>query len=259
MLARISPAISPITTPPSRGGYAVAMSATVRFEVRGPLAIITLDDPPTRNALGPETADQLAAFARQVALDDAIRLVALTGANGVFCSGAAIRDWEQLPDAGATLTDRGTALCDLLEQLPVPVVALLGGHAVGGGAELALAADWRIVAPAAQLRFVHAGFGLIPGFGGLARLELLVGRSRALRYLASRASVSADEAVTVGLADEVVAADEQVAWAVAAAEQLQGADRGAVAAIKHALATGDERSSFLHVWPDRRLPDRLGS
>ncbi len=235
------------------------MSVPVRTESHGALRVIALNDPPTRNALGPLAADRLAEALVAAADDPDARLVMLTGDGGVFCSGAAIRAWESADGTGETLTDVGTELCELIERLPVPVVAALPGHAVGGGAELALAADWRIADPAAELRFVHTGFGLIPGFGGLARLELLAGRGRALELLATRAQIGAEEAARIGLADAVVPAADQLTWCLARAEAMQGSARGAVSALKHALWTGDERSAFLHVWPDRQLPDRLGS
>lgn len=235
------------------------MSVPVRTEEHGALRVVALNDPPTRNALGPLAVERLMEALAVAAADPAVRLVALTGDGGIFCSGAAIRAWEAADGTGETLTDVGTQLCDLIEQLPVPVVGCLPGHAVGGGAELALACDWRIADPAAELRFVHTGFGLIPGFGGLARLELLAGCGAALRLLATRAAVGAEEAVRIGLADEIVAGSAQLDWCRARAEAMAGADRGAVAALKHALWTGDERSAFLHVWPERSLPDRLGS
>jgi len=235
------------------------VSVPVRYEVCDRVAVIALNDPPTRNALGPMAAERLVEYADHAVNDPAVRLAMLTGDGGVFCSGAAIRAWERLDETGETLTDRGTALCDHLASLGVPVVAALSGHAVGGGAELALAADWRIIDPDAELRFVHTGFGLIPGFGGLARLERLVGAPTALRLLSTRAKVGAEEAVALGLADEVVAADQQLAWAEARVAAMDGADAAAIAAIKRVLSGEDERSAFLGVWPARQLPDRLGS
>ena len=103
--------------------------------------------------------------------DDDVRLVAVTGAGRTFCSGAAIREFDVLHGGGTLLNERGTKLLDRIEDLPMPTVALVNGHAVGGGAEVALACDWRIIAPEAELRFVHASIGLVPGFGGLGRLR----------------------------------------------------------------------------------------
>lgn len=235
------------------------MAEPVRLDLAGPLAVITIDEPATRNALSPAIVDLMRAYVQQIEMDDSVRLLGITGAGGVFCSGAAIRAWEALPDAGAVLTDRGTALCEHIAALPIPVVACLEGHAVGGGAELALAADWRIAAPAAEFRFVHTGFGLIPGFGGLARLERLVGRPAAMRLLATRGAVHAHDATTVGLVDEVVLAGDQRTWLEARAADVAGSPREAIAALKQAMDTGDERAAFLRVWPQRQLPERLGS
>ena len=155
-------------------------------------------------------------------------------------------------------------MLDRLAGLPVPVVALVNGHAVGGGAELALAADWRIVDPRAELRFVHAGLGLVPGFGGLGRLSRLVGPAEALRLLATRASVDGPRAVELGLALAAVPADRQRERARELAETIAGSDRAAVAAIKHALAHAPgvppaaERQAFLDAWPNRVLPPQTG-
>ena len=231
----------------------------VRYEQHGAVAVITLDDAATRNALSPEVLELIELHALSAGSDPAVRLLVLTGAGGVFCSGAAIRAWEALDESGETLTDRGTGLGDLLAQLPIPVLACLSGHAVGGGSELALATDWRIADPAAELRFVHTSLALMPGFGGLGRLERLVGPATALRLLATRARVGAAEAERLGLVEAVVPADGQLAWATALAEQLSGSDRYAIAEIKAALRSGDERAAFLRVWPHRQLPDRLGS
>ena len=142
------------------------------------------------------------------------------------------------------LTDGGRAVLDRLAGLPVPVVALVNGHAVGGGAELALAADWRLVDPRAELRFVHAGFGLVPGFGGLGRLARLVGPAEALRLLATRASVDGPRAVELGLALAAVPANRQRERARELAEHhRRQRPRRRSPPIKHALAHAAGRAS----------------
>jgi enoyl-CoA hydratase len=238
--------------------------AVARLERDGPLALITLDDPATRNALGTSLLASLDAACRTLADDPDVRLVAVTGAGGVFSSGARIREHDDVPDGGALLTDGAHAVLDRLATLPVPVVALVNGPAVGGGAELALAADWRLVAPQAELRFVHAGLGLVPGFGGLARLGRLVGPSVALHLLATRASVDGRRAVALGLALDSPPADRLVERARALAEAVAGSDRAAVATLKRALSAapaidrGREREAFLEAWPNRKIPAGLG-
>ncbi len=233
----------------------------VRLARSGPLAVLTLDDRETRNALGSALLASLDAAIGALADDLSVRLVAVTGAGRVFCSGAAIREYDALEDGGALLHDRGTAVLDRLAGLPVPVVALVNGHAVGGGAELALAADWRLMAPEAELRFVHAAVALIPGFGGLGRLSRIVGPARALELLATRAAVEAERALELALAHDVAPRDALMARARELADAVAGSDPEAVAAIKRLLAAaplGDraaEREAFLVAWPGRRIPD----
>jgi enoyl-CoA hydratase/carnithine racemase len=229
----------------------------VRLERDGPLAMIVLDDPATRNAIGALAMDCLAAILDELERADDVRLVAVTGAGRTFCSGAAIREFDAIDDGGTLLTDRGTRLLDRVEDLPMPTVALVNGHAVGGGAEVALACDWRIVAPDAELRFVHASIGLVPGFGGLGRLRALLGESTSLRLLATCESVGGRRAVELGLAAEVVPAPEQRARARRVAQRVAESDQHAVAAAKKALAAGTraaEREAFLACWPHRRIP-----
>lgn len=234
-----------------------APASPLRVERDGPLALLLLDDRRTRNALGTSLMGALESALAALEDDAEVRLVALGHAGPIFSSGAAIAEWDALPVGGEELTTRGTALCDRLAALPVPVVALVGGHAIGGGAELALAADWRLVAPGAELRFVHAGLGLVPGFGGLGRLAALVGASRALRALATREAIGAEAALALGLADELVPARRQRARARELAELVAGSERGAITRAKAALRKGDreaERAAFLASWPERRLP-----
>lgn len=229
----------------------------VRLERDGALALIVLADAATHNALSGAAMDALEPILDELERDDAVRLVALTGAGRVFCSGAAIREFDPIEDGGARLTDRGSALLDRLATLPVPTVALVNGHAVGGGAEVALACDWRYIAPDAELRFVHASIGLVPGLGGLQRLRRIVGEGTALRLLATCDSVGARRAVELGLAAEVVPANALRGRAARLARTVADGDRQAIAAAKAALAAGTreaERDAFLACWPNRRIP-----
>lgn len=242
------------------GAVAVALEPStepVRLERDGPLAVIVLDDPATRNAIGGLAMDCLAAILDALERDDEVSLVAITGAGRTFCSGAAIREFDAIEDGGTLLSDRGTRLLDRVEDLPMPTVALVNGHAVGGGAEVALACDWRIIAPDAELRFVHASIGLVPGFGGLGRLRAILGEGTALRLLATCESVGGRRAVDLGLAAEVIPAVEQRGRARRLAQRVAESDRHAVAAAKKALATGTraaEREAFLACWPNRQIP-----
>ncbi len=232
----------------------------VRLERDGPLAVIVLDDPASRNAIGGLAMDCLEAILDELERDASVRLVAITGAGRTFCSGAAIREFDQVDDGGTLLTDRGTRLFDRVEDLPMPTVALVNGHAVGGGVEIAMACDWRIIAPDAELRFVHASIGLVPGFGGLGRLRAALGEATTLRLLATCESVGGRRAVDLGLATEVIPAGELRSRARRLALRVAESDQRAVTAAKKALATGTraaEREAFLDCWPNRQIPPNL--
>jgi enoyl-CoA hydratase/carnithine racemase len=237
-----------------------APGAPVRLERDGPLAVVVLDDPSTRNAVGSAAMAAMEGVLDELERDEMVRLVAITGSGRVFSSGAGIREYDRMPDGGELLTDRGSAILDRLASLPLPVLALINGHAVGGGVEIALAADWRFIDPAADMRFVHASIGLVPGFGGMGRLRTRVGSAVTLRLLATCASVGGREAVAMGLADELVLARDQRVRALELAARVAGSDRAAVANAKAALTAGTreaERAAFLDSWPNRTIPDHL--
>ena len=230
----------------------------VRLERDGPLALILLDDRDTRNALTAAAMDAFHVALDAVESDASVSLVAVMGVGPTFCSGAGLRDFEGQPDGGAQLTDRGSALLSRLAALPVPTLALVNGHAVGGGIEVALACDWRLIDPDSELRFVHASLGLVPGFGGLGRLARVVGPGTALRLLATCEVVDGRRAVALGLADDAIGYRDQRGRARALAARIAGADRAAVAAAKGALAAGTaqaERSAFLACWERRASSD----
>ena len=191
-----------------------------------------------------------------------MRVVAVTGSGSVFCSGARIGDYDGRDDGGAELTRTGTAALDRLAALPVPVVALLNGHAVGGGAEVALACDMRLATHDAELRLIHTGIGLVPGWGGIERLSRIVGEAAAFRLLALRARLRAEQAQRLGLVDDVVPAGGLRERARALAEHVAEGDRDAVARVKRILqAPRDVRAAlaaaaFVESWPARRLEPR---
>ena len=150
-----------------------AVAPPVRLERDGPLALIIArrSGHPQRDRLGRDGLPWRRSWASS-RRDPDVRLVAVTGAGRTFSSGAAIREFDPLDDGGDAAHRPRHASCSTASRtLPVPTVALVNGHAVGGGAEVALACDWRIIAPDAELRFVHASIGLVPGFGGLGRLR----------------------------------------------------------------------------------------
>ena len=221
--------------------------------MRAGLGLITLRGG-GENALSLETLEGLADAAEAMAADEAVRLVAVTGAGTrIFSSGADLKALEGL--TGAVVADRGGAALARLAALPVPTVALLNGHVVGGGIDLALACDWRIAVEGAKLRFIHNELGFTPPWGAAARVAQLVPRGIALRLFATCELVSSQEARNLGIVDEVVAPHKLVSRAESLAVRIGRSDRRALAETKRLLQPGvepDEHArAFAALWDAR--------
>lgn len=180
----------------------------VSLSVDGDVATIRLQRPAKRNALTPEMLDDLTAATTAVARSTA--RVALLRADGdkAFCVGADITRFAGLtPVEMLDWTARGHAAFDALAALPQPTVAVLHAPAFGGGLELALACDLRVMVDTATLALPEVGLGTVPGWGGTERLAELVGRSRAKDVVLARRTLDAGTALAWGAVNEVCAAD----------------------------------------------------
>lgn len=196
---------------------------TLRLESLPPIAIVTLDRPKVLNALNAAAfADLDAAFAA-LAADPSIRVVLVTGAGGrAFAAGADIGELAQAtaPEQGREFSLRGQEVFRKIENLGKPVIACVQGFALGGGCELAMACTFRIAADDAHLGQPEAKLGVIPGYGGTQRLPRLVGRGVALKMLLTGEIVGAQEALRIGLVDEVVPTAELMPRAQAIAATI---------------------------------------
>jgi enoyl-CoA hydratase len=224
----------------------------VEREVRSGLAVLTLRG--ADNTLGLDTLEALADAVEELARDEEVRLVAITGAGRrIFSAGADLRAIEGL--RGTEVTARGTAAIDRIAAAAVPTVALLNGHAVGGAIDLALACDWRFAADGAKLRFIHNELGYSPPWGGAARLARVAGRHVALRLFATCDLASVQEARALGIVDDVVAPARLRARAEALHTRIARADRAAVAATKRLLDPGptpsEAAAAFAMLWDAR--------
>lgn len=196
---------------------------TLRVESRPPLAIVTLDRPKVLNALNAAAFADLDAAFTALAADRSIRAVLLTGAGGrAFAAGADIGELAQAATAeqGTAFSIRGHEVLRKIETLGKPVIACIQGFALGGGCELALACSFRIAADDARLGQPEVKLGVIPGYGGTQRLPRLVGRGAALKLLLTGEIVNAQEALRIGLVDEVVPAAELMQHAEALANTI---------------------------------------
>ncbi len=195
------------------------------------VATITLDRPPV-NAVNPQLIDELLDAVDTLAEDPAARAILIMGAGGRYCAGADIAVMSDHSRATYRRMRRQIEVEDALERLEKPVVVAIEKFALGGGAELALACDVRIMGESALFGFPEAALGLLPGAGGTQRLTRHVGTARAFWLMATGAKLPAAEALDAGLVNEVVADDAVVSRATEIAEQLAAGPTRAIGLIK---------------------------
>ncbi|MFO7545713.1 MAG: enoyl-CoA hydratase-related protein [Trueperaceae bacterium] len=210
----------------------------LRYELDGDVAVVTVDRQSALNALNQDVLMELA-LAFEIAEADAnVRALVLTGAGRAFVAGADIAALKQLSDAfgGREAALSGQDVTNTLAALPFPTVAAINGFALGGGLELALAADLRVAGPGAKLGLPEVGLGLIPGYGGTQRLPRLIGQGRALDMILTGRHVGADEALAMGLVNRVV--DDALAGAMELARQAAKNAPIALGLAKEAVVRG---------------------
>jgi enoyl-CoA hydratase/carnithine racemase len=193
------------------------------------------------NALNRQVQDEIAEAAAQVGADDGVSAVVIYGGERVFAAGADIKEmadlsYAQMAERSARLQASFTAVA----RIPKPVVAAVTGYALGGGLELALCADFRVVGESAKVGQPEILLGIIPGAGGTQRLPRLIGPAKAKDLIFSGRQVTAAEALAIGLADKVVPDAEVYAAAVNLVKQYAGGPSLAIRAAKQAVDAGLE-------------------
>jgi enoyl-CoA hydratase/carnithine racemase len=254
----------------------------VELSVEGRVALMTLANPERRNVLDIPLATALRESAELVAAMGEVRCAVLTGSGDAFAAGADLREIEANSAAENLAYNRQIrAAVDAVASLPVPSIAAVNGHAIGGGLELALACTMRIAAAGARLGVPEARLGIIPATGGLARLPRLIGTSGAARLLLTGDILTAAEAEGLGLVDSAVPADEVLSRAMELATRIAAAAPLSTRAIvdslrddaalpiaeanlrtEHRLAKlleSDDRREGARAFLERRDPDFTGS
>ncbi|UWF78776.1 MULTISPECIES: enoyl-CoA hydratase/isomerase family protein [Microbacterium] len=194
--------------------------------------VATLNRPEKRNAIDQDTVDALHALCAE--LEEEPRTLILTGSGGVFASGADIAQLRKRRAEDARRAINATAFIRISE-LPMPVIAAVAGYALGGGAELAYAADIRIAAPTLRIGNPETGLGIIAAAGATWRLPEIVGAARASDLLLTGRILDADEALAWGLVSAIHPADELLAAAHAIADRVAANDPLATRHTKRAL------------------------
>jgi enoyl-CoA hydratase len=169
------------------------------------LYVLTIDRPKALNALNAATLADIAAALGEVRADAGARVLLLTGSGDkAFVAGADIAEMRgYTPEQARAFSAQGMAVMHAIEALPVPVIALVNGYALGGGCELALSCDWILASDTAVFGQPEVKLGIPPGFGGTQRLTRLVGRAMALELLTTARQVKAEEAAAIGIANHV--------------------------------------------------------
>jgi enoyl-CoA hydratase len=183
--------------------------ATLLFEIRDAVAIVTVNRPEKLNALNAAVIAELGDVAGRIGKDPAIRGVILTGAGSkAFVAGADIGEIAaQGPVDGKARALEGQRVFRSLEQCGKPVIAAVNGFALGGGCELAMACHLRVASEQARFGQPEVKLGIGPGYGGTVRLPRLVGKGRALELLLTGQMIDAQEAYRIGLVNRVVPAE----------------------------------------------------
>ena len=194
----------------------------VRYEVQGPLALLSICRAAKHNAISLATLDELHDALGQAAADDEVRVVAITGeGERAFASGSDLGEVLHR-DFRKALEPIVQGLADRLERLPKPTIAVINGICMGGGLEVALGCDLRIASPNAKFATPEGKLGIIPGGGATARLPRIVGRGWGMEMLLMGEPIDADRALSIGLITRIVPQEELLPEARRMAEHLAG-------------------------------------
>ncbi|MBK9118044.1 MAG: enoyl-CoA hydratase/isomerase family protein [Phycisphaerales bacterium] len=218
----------------------------VHFERTGDVATILFRSETGLNIFSSRVIGALGTIVERLATDARARFVVIRGEGKVFLAGADIAEMSRFSeDQGLAFATHGHNVFNALEALPQPTFAAMNGHAMGGGCEMALACDFRLLVAGAMIGQPEVRLGLIPGWGGTQRLPRTVGLGAAKRMLYSGEPISAEEALRIGLVDEIVPAAEQLdavlrTWF----DRLAPAAPTAITRIKRTLRARDEIGEF---------------
>ncbi len=212
--------------------------STVLLERREPLAFIRLNRPDKLNTINRQMKDDLLAVLDLLRTDTAVRALVIAGAGDkAFCAGADVNEFKDKGpvDRWRYDWDFPRRIFEEIERYAKPVIAMIHGYCVGGGAEIALACDLRVASEDADLGLTEIRFGMIPGAGGTQRLARLVGEGRAMKLVLTGERIPARAAREIGLVEEVVPRAELEAATVALAQRIVRHSPIAVQIAKHAV------------------------
>ncbi len=210
------------------------MYKNLLFEVKGNVAIVTINRPDKMNSLNTETLDELKSLFLSIKEDENIYVVIITGSGEkVFVAGADIAELNKLTVISAKeFSEKGHEVFNNIENLGKPVIAAINGYALGGGCELALACHIRLASENAMFGQPEVNLGIIPGYGGTQRLSRLINSGRAAEIILSGKNFDVNEAYRIGLVNKIFSQSELIEKALNLASGI--ASKGQIA-IRHSL------------------------
>lgn len=216
----------------------------VRCEITEGMALVTIDNQPSLNALNKPTLDQLDKIFDELAKNEEVKGVIITGAGEkAFVAGADISEFTQVKGSeAAAFMARGQRIFDKIEAFDRPVIAAVNGFALGGGNELAMCCDIRIAAENAIFGQPEVNLGVIPGYGGTQRLPRLIGPGKAKEIILADERLSAQEAWRIGLVERVVPKGQAVEEAKKLLKKIMTKGPVAIKMAKKAINEGLKKS-----------------
>ncbi|MFZ6048100.1 enoyl-CoA hydratase/isomerase family protein [Pseudomonas sp. CR3202] len=215
------------------------------FETVGPVARLTLSRPKAMNSLNLAILAELELRLSEIAGNDELRVLILTGTGPAFCAGADLKEvlaGSSLPAGEADFLDRCAVVFGQLRNFPKPIIAALNGITMAGGLELAMCADLVVAAESATIGDAHANFGVYPGAGGAAVLPRLIPLNMAMYLLMTGKSLSSTEMKTLGLVCEVHADSELAEAALKLAQQIAKKSPIALSRMKEVARASADKS-----------------
>ena len=211
-------------------------------DTRDGICTLTLNRPQAMNSLSLELLGALHAALDEITFDPEVRCVIVTGAGDkAFCAGADLKERAGMdPTQVRRCLAQIRGVMDKVENLPMPTIAAVNGAALGGGTELALVCDLRVVSETAKMGLTETSLAIIPGAGGTQRLPRIIGRAKAKELIFMARRIDADECLAIGLANQVVAPEALLAEAGALAAAIVKNGPVALKAAKRAIDRGME-------------------
>ncbi|MEN8242810.1 MAG: enoyl-CoA hydratase/isomerase family protein [Chloroflexota bacterium] len=245
------------------------MKFIIYEQITPQIARLTVNRPEMRNALNWQAMEEFSQVIRRLKTDEEVRVLLIGGAGKAFISGAdlgLVSSLDTKEDGKRLAVEMGKTLAEM-RNLPILTIAMIDGHARGGGAEIAVACDFRFISDQATIGFVHSSLGLIPGWGGAHRLFDLVGYSNGLEYISSAKAIDAEEALRVGLVNAVFPEDAFEQKVLAFSNQVTENSWMAIKATKELFLSWEqaghtergfaERARFMELWSQDERRERF--